>query len=224
MNDITIIYLTVNEVPNEWQEFQIETLKKAIGDTPVISISRKSMDFGDNYLQFEDKSCSNVYRQILRGAKLAKTEYIAIAEDDSLYPEDHFRYRPAKGVVGYNMSHWSLFNWGEPIYNWRNRRGGYTMIAERQLVIDALEERFHKYPNGIPESMAGEIGRERVEKQMGVTVQKVEEFTTNTPIINICHDNGLDDRARRHRKNLGTLRAYDIPYWGKASDLIIHFK
>jgi hypothetical protein len=224
MKDITIIYLTVNELPEGWLKFQQKTLLDAIKDTPLISISRKPMDFGINILQTEPKSSSNVYKQLLKGAKLSKTKFIAVAEDDSLYPEEHFQYRPSPGKVAYNLSHWSLFTWGTPTYSWRNRRGNYTMIAERDLVIEALEERFAKYPDGIPESIAGEIGRARVEKKMNVTLRESEDFSTNTPVINMNHRFSLDDRQRRQRKSLGTLRAYDIPYWGRADELIKKFK
>jgi HJR/Mrr/RecB family endonuclease len=69
-------------------------LKEAVYNNPVISISREPMDFGTNLIQEETKDKSNIFRQVLRGAKLAQTEYIAIAEDDTLYPPEHFKLRP----------------------------------------------------------------------------------------------------------------------------------
>lgn len=219
MENLTIIFLTLKKLPTEWQKFHYETLLKAANGAKIIEISPD----GD-LIQNEEPSNSNVYRQLLRGAKAATTEYIAVAEDDTLYPVDHFQYRPKKGVFAYNQSHWSLFTWGEPTYSWRDRLGNYTLIAHRDDVIEALTERFEKYPNGTPEGKTGEIGRWRTDTQLGLTQREVEEFKTNTPVINICHQLGLDDRARRRRKNLGTLRAYDIPVWRRASDLIKHFK
>jgi hypothetical protein len=221
--DLTIIYLTLNLLPKKWQEYQIDVLKKCIGNAPIISISRLPMDLGTNLIQSEEPSPSNVYRQVLRGAKLAKTKYIAIAEDDTLYVSDHFRHRPADDEFAYNLSHWSLFTWGTPIYGWRNRKGNYSMIANRELVIEALEERFEKHPNGTPPELTGELGRWKVDRYLGVKQRKEVDFYTNNPIINVNHELGLDDRARRHQKTLGTLRAYDIPMWGKASDLVKKF-
>lgn len=160
---------------------------------------------------------------MLKGARVATTEYIAMAEDDTLYSPDHFAHRPEKGTYAYNQSHWSLFTWGVPTYSWRDRLGNYTLIAHRTDVIEALEERFAKYPNGTPPNKTGEIGRWRIEAQLGLTPRKAVEFKTSNPVINICHQLGLDERSRRKRKGFGTLRAYDIPYWGKASDLIKKF-
>lgn len=220
MKDLTVIYLTVNELPEEWLNYQQKVLLESIGDFPLISISRKPMDFGKNVLQTEPKSLSNIYWQLLRGAKMAETDYIAVAEDDTLYNREHFLFRPEKDTFAYNMSHWSIFTWGEPIYSWRNRRGNYALIAPRELAVEALEERFAKFPNGTPDNITGEMGRGMVERNMKITIRKAFDFHTTLPIINFNHDFASDPLQRRHRKRLGTLRAYDIPYWGKASELV----
>jgi hypothetical protein len=112
------------------------------------------------------------------------------------------------------MHRWTVFTWGEPIYSWRNRFGNWTMIAKRDFVITALEERFAKYPNGTPPDRTGEIGRWRTDTQLGLTHYTPESFWTKTAILNISHEYGLDDRARRHRKTLGDITALVVPHWG----------
>jgi len=228
MKDVTIIFLTNNELPEKWAEFHMKTLREAIGDSPMIIISRRLYavlpEGTKNILQIEPKSSSNVYKQLLRGAKMVATKYVAVAEDDTLYNAEHFNFRPKKHPIAYNMNHWSLFTWGEPVYNWRNRRGNYSMIGEREVVIEALEERFAKYPNGTPDNITGEIGRAMVEHNMGITVRKVEEFFTTISIINFNHDVvALDITQRNHRKRMGLIRAYDIPHWGRSEKLVKKF-
>ena len=229
--DITAIFLTQNEVPEEWMKFHNKCLIEALNGAPLITLSRKLMPHlpGVNILQDKPRSLSNIYYQLLRGAKMATTDYIAVVEDDSLYPAEHFRQRPSKDKIGYNMNHWSLFTWitshhPEPIYSWRNRRGNYSMLSYRELVIEALEERFAKYPNGTPDNITGELGRPMVEHNMGVTSRQVEEFETTVSIINFNHSNASDDLQLRQRKSLGEIRAYDIPFWGKASELVKKWK
>ena len=223
--DLTVIFLTCNDLPEEWQEYQKKVLLEAIGDAYLITMSMKPMDIpGINLLQDKPRSLSNIYWQMLRACKIATTEWIAIAESDSLYPKEHFQHRPSKDAFAYNKTHWSLFTWGEPIYNWRDRQGNYTLIANRKLVIEALEERFAKYPDGTPEKITGELGRKMVERNMGVTLRKMEEFYTSVGVVNINHDFASDDRQLRHRKTLGWLRAFDIPFWGKSNELIKKFK
>lgn len=220
--DITAIFLTQNEVPEKWMEFHNRVLLEALDGAPLITLSRKPMPHlpGINILQDKPKSVSNIYYQLLRGAKIAITDYIAVVEDDTLYCKEHFLYRPSKNKIGYNMNHWSLFTWGTPTYSWRNRRGNYSMLSYRKLVIEALEERFAKYPNGTPDRITGEIGRPMVERNMGITLRDVEEFETTVSIINFNHSSATDDLQKRQRKSLGEIRAYNVPFWGKASDLV----
>lgn len=224
--DLTVIFLTQNLLPDNWNKYHQKILLEAMGDADLITVSRKPMELpGINIIQTEPSSPSNVYWQMLKAAKIAKTKYIAIAEDDTLYVQDHFNHIPSDDTFEYNFSHWSLFVWlKEPQYGFRHRKGNYSMIANRELVIEALEERFSKYPNGTPPESTGELGRWRSDKQLGLTKRKAEDFYTSNPIINFNHEFGLDDRARRHQKTIGSLRAYDIPYWGKAKDLVKHFK
>jgi len=95
MDDLTILYITASEMPDKWVQFQIKYLLKAIGDTPIISVSRKPMDLGINLIDTEKKCYFNIYMQMLRGALLAKTKYVAMVEDDVLYSKEHFtQFRP----------------------------------------------------------------------------------------------------------------------------------
>lgn len=228
MNEITGIFLTCNDLPEAWQEYHKEVLLKSLNGAPLIVLSQKPMEpWGGNVthvLQDAPKSFSNIYRQLLRGAKMATTDYIAVVEADTLYPREHFAERPPKGMVGYNMNFWHLFTWGEPIYSWRNRRGNYSMLSDRLYVIDALEERFAKWPDGTPDRMTGEIGRPMVEHNLNISERLVHEFETTVAVVNIQHPFASDEMQRNQRKRGGLIRAYDIPHWGRAEHLITKFK
>lgn len=225
MQDLTIIFLTASQTPDSFAEYHRKILLEAAGDYPIICVSRKPMDFGVmNLLDTEPKCLSNIYRQMLRAAKLATTEYIATAEDDTFYSKEHFNfYRPEKDTFAYNQSRWALFTW-LPMYSWRNRKSNCSLIAPRELLIEALEERFAKYPNGTPEEKTGELGRWRVEKKLNLTLRKSVEMYSDVPIIQFNHDNASEAGQRRHRKRLGSLKAFDIPFWGPAKDLIKLYK
>lgn len=218
MQNLSVIFLTANETPVRWAKYHFKVLKDAIGDSPLITISRKPMEGA--LLDTEKKSYTNIYRQMLRGAKVAKTKYVAIAEDDVLYSREHFEfYRPALDTFAYNMNRWALFTWGEPVYSMRNRKSNCSLIAPRELMIEALEERFAKYDE-FPAPYAGELGRERCEAGLGVTMRKSVEVFSEVPIIHFNHPDASEERQKRGRKKLGQVKAYDIPYWGRAEDLI----
>lgn len=222
--DITIIFLTVNRVPQKWAEFHKEKLLEAAGNAPMITISREPMNWGKNLLQTEPHSASNIYFQLLRGAKAAVTDYIGVAEDDVLYPREHFAFRPSLDTFAYNMNRFNVFTWGTPIYFWKDRMINATLIAPRLLTIKALKERFNKYPDGTPEYFTGELGRAKVEEKLGITSRKSVWFSTELSIVKIDHEYGIDRLATTHRKARGILQCYDIPHWGKAENIIKKFK
>ena len=223
-SDITIIMLTANKVPKGWAEFHKQKLLEAAGDSPIITISAEHLDWGQNIIQSGPYGASNIYLQMLKGAKIATTDYIGIAEDDVLYPKEHFEYRPPDDSFAYNMNRFNIFTWGKPVYSWKNRMGNFTLIAPRKLLIEALEERFEKYPNGTIEALSGEIGRKDMEEKLGLTRRNAIWFSTPISVIHIDHEFGLDQLARTHRKSKGILQAFDIPYWGRAKDIIRIFK
>lgn len=218
MNDITVIFLTLNKTPRKWAEFHLGLLKDAIRDFPVISVSRLPMDFGHNLLDTEKSCYSNIYRQILRACKIAETKYIAVAEDDVLYCKSHFvRFRPQDDEVAYNRNRWSLFSWGEAVYSLRNRISNCSLIAPRELLIESLAERF-TLPK-LHEGLMGEVGRNDLERKLGITQRKQVEFFSNVSIVQLNHPQGTEQRQKEQRKAHAEIRAYDIPHWGKAENI-----
>jgi hypothetical protein len=225
--DLTVIFLTVNKVPKGWQEYHKGVLLKAIEGFPLITVSVEPMTEmpGINILQTEPFNSSRIYWQMLQAAKMATTPYVAIAEDDVLYCREHFvAFRPPMDTFAYNMTRWSLFTFDEPTYSYKQRIGNFSLIAPRELMIEALEERFAKYPNGTPLDKTGELGKPRTDKLLGLTPRKIVEFYTTIAIIQLSHDFGTELIQQTHRKRRGMLRAISIPHWGDAETLRSHFK
>jgi len=216
MNDLTVIFLTVNRVPEKWAEYQKSVLLEAIEDTQVITISKEPMDWGLNLIQDAEPSVQNIYRQVLRGAKLATTPYIAIAEDDCLYCREHFEFRPPLDTYAYDMTRWGLFTWGIPTYYYKNRISNAMMVAPRELVIESLEERFNTYPN----TEIGELGKEKGTK---LDRKNTMTYWSTTSSIFLSHVNAIDRLEQTKKKRMGMVRAFDIPKWGKAADIAAKF-
>ena len=216
MNDLTCIFLTVNRVPEMWAEYHKSVLLEAIGDTPLITISKKPLDWGQNLIQEGEPSVNNIYKQVLRGCKASRTPFIAIAEDDTLYHKSHFEFRPEMDTFAYDGVRWGLFTWGKPFYYWKDRISNAAMIAPRELVIQSLEERFRKYPT----SNLGELGKE---KGTTMTNRKTMIFYPSTGMVFFSDRNSLDPTEQHRSKKPGAVQAFDIPYWGRAEELVKHF-
>jgi len=226
MTDLTVIYLTANEMPDKWVQFHRHVLEKAVGSFPVITMSRKPVDFGLNIVETDKKDYANIYRQLLVGAKRATTKYVGVAEDDTLYSEEHFRcFRPQDDEFAYNFSRWSLFTWPPILFSVRQRISNCSLIAPRALLIEALQERFDKYRNSdFPMQFMGECGRNNIERGLGITQRKAVTFYSRTPVVQLSHPNGTEDRQKRMRKKLGVHLAVEIPYWGRGSEIVKYYE
>lgn len=226
MSDLTVIYLTVNKMPRKWVQFHREHLFRATEGRPMVVVSAKPMEWdrpATSYLIQNPPFCAwRVYQSILRAASLAETKYVAVAEDDTLYPKRHFSdFRPKDDEISYDQSRWSVFSWLEnPFYSAIRKHGNFSMIGPRKLVIEALEEREEKWPQG--RDKTGEIGRPDVERALGVRRNKLVEWYCIEPMINLCHPEGLSPtfvKTKGLERKPGELKAWGIPVWGKAWEI-----
>lgn len=213
--DISIIFYTCNRIDEGFaQNIRNELLKF---DIPIISVSHKYMDFGENIPVINFEPCIyNVYRQILIGARAVKTKFVACAEDDSLYSPEHFAFKPTEDAFYYNANRWRLRN-SEFLFKHRKdvtAPGMWNCIAPTELMVKTLEARFEKYPVKGSQIGWGEPGR--YERKLGLPYVKALPFRTDIPNITFSHDQSLGG-SRRIGPN--DIREKELPYWGNAQEL-----
>jgi len=223
-NDITIIYLTASRVPEQWMAYQQSVLKKATAGMPIISVSMNPIEFGDKHIIQEGEPCiDNIYWNMLKAAKMTDTPFVAVAEDDVLYPREHFtKFRPPLDTFAYNYVRWQFLTWNPIMFHWRPRMANYALIAPRELLIKGLEERFAKYPLG-QQKAGGELGYNRFERKRETTQHKTVEFGTTVGLVALNHINGIDPLEQKQKKRMGFIRAIELPHWGSAKELIKKF-
>lgn len=215
MNDITILYYTANQISDHFAEKVQQNIVWASRGAPIISISHKPIDFGHNICAAGLQPATyNIYKQILIGAMLAQTPYIGCAEDDSLYVEQHFDYRPPLDTFGYNTNRWQI---GKNIYFFRRRASMCMCIAPTELLVKTLCEKFAKFPRFLNREEAtgwGEPGRK--ESKLGLPSVKFTTFETELPCLTF-----------NHRESTGGMRKIldsdvveeTLPFWGTAKDV-----
>lgn len=234
--DLTVIYLTADEHPEHWEEFHWRKLMEATKGLPMIISTTNLLKYHkllmaqwDVILQTEERSHYTMYRQLLRACKLATTPYIATAESDTLYSPEHFTfYRPPMDAVAYDMSLWKLFTW-RPVFSIRRRITGATLIAPREYLIEALEERYGdnaKISKEESSNRAGEVGRHIHEDALGITRRNAKQVWCYHPSIQVTHPNGTGFNQAHHpyMKTLGEMKALEIPTWGRAEDIAKEYR
>src|SRR3990167_4288544 len=226
MSDLTIVFLTAGEHPEYWTNFHLQHLLRAIEGYSLITSSFKPLGLpGQEIIQTEPRSHYAMYRQLLRAAKLATTPYVAVAESDTLYSPEHFTfYRPPMDAVAYDMSRWVLFTW-RPVFSIRRRINNSTMIAPREYLIDALEERYGDNSK-CPIDRVGEIGRHIHEKALKLKLRKAQQVWCYHPSVQLSHENNISFNQAHfpYKKTLGEMKALEIPVWGKSNDLVKEYR
>lgn len=226
--DLTVIYYTANFLNESFAAKVRRQLLIAIGDLPLISLSKKPLDFGINICEGDtERSVINIYKAVLMGAKTASTRFVALAEDDTLYPPEHFyNFLPPEDTFAYNLCKWNIYSWSKPpFFSLKFRKTLSCLIAPRKLLITELEERFAKYPdvNNIPLKWMGEPGRVEYEKQLGITPRKAVDFYSYVPLIVFSHPEALGYQIQGNKKKAGYIRALEIPYWGTAQNIMENY-
>lgn len=240
---ISIVYYTSNYLEEKNPYFLDNTKKQlsdAVGDLPVVAVSQKPVEaFTKNFENVcvgdVGRSHLNIYRQILEGCYAAKTEWVAMAEDDILYSKEHFdfkKYVKEEFLGGdyflYDMNKVSLFTWTKPsMFSFRTKRRVVNqLIAPRKMLIESLQERFRRVEElkkRMPEEKIikyfGDPGR--YENLLGVTERKSYEFYSTMPSIVFSHEFAYGYEFNQgKKKRIGDLKIIELYKWGRASDIL----
>lgn len=218
LNQKTIIYYTSNREDPVFEAKIRTSILKQKGNLPIISVSQKPIDFGENICVGDvGHSSFNAFRQLLIGARVAKTPYIVLAEADFLYPEDYFSFEP-KGANVYRYSNlWIVFK--RKFYSYRRKiYSDGAMIVKREYLIELLEE----FLDGAPEWHDGESGSTRFHKNGALKYGPYdripfEYFGNEIPVINFKTGDGLRWKTDflPGRENISSR----LPYWGRISTI-----
>ena len=211
--DLTILYYTADYTDSHFADSVRMHLLETANGIPIISVSHEPLWFGEYNICVGriERSAYNIYKQILLGAKEATTPYIACCEDDCLYNEEHFKYRPPIDTFAYNINRWNI---DHGTYFYRQRAGMCMNISPRQLLIDTLIERFKKYPDPVDRINFGEPGR--VERKIGLPPKKMLTFKTGAPTLHFNHRRSCGGRRRILTTD---IVSNEIKPWGEASKL-----
>jgi len=201
MDDLTVVYFTSNREDPEFERRIQETLFKTINGLPLISVSQKPIDFGYNICIGDiGASPENILKQILIGAEKANTKYVALTQDDFLFPPDYFNFRPFDDETFYYPEEVYLIWQGRGTF-WRKHLRELLSITNRIHLIKIITE--------IINNMPGHISN-RVKR-----LTKQGWFKTEYPVITFKTKNGLHWRSSFSKKHFKS----ELPYWGTGNEL-----
>jgi len=198
----TIIYYTSNREDEALETRIRQILKKMSGGIPIVSVSQKPIDFGENICVGDvGANDHNLYRQIQIACETAKTPFVLSAEADNLYPPDYFTFEnPELGKIYRYKNIWILKYWRTFFVKKRWCEG--AQIIDREYYLKLLEEEL----KGMPMWLNEKHPRTNPFRALG------EDFPRfgDGAVISLKTGNGL--RANTLTDNSQYTR--ELPYWG----------
>jgi hypothetical protein len=193
----TVIYYASNQEEEPFAQKIRDRLWKSKGGLPLVSVTQKPLDFGDNICVGDiGPSEENVWRQLLIGCHRAKTPYILSAEADTLYPPEYFTYKPESVKDRYWFEGvWILFHNKDEYYS--KGRSDCAHMAGREYLIDLLERGLREKRKSVYKGTKHPL---RVDLQ--------------NPVVSIKTGKGM--RSSTQTWPIGEL---SLPLWGSAYNL-----
>lgn len=220
MTDITLLYCTGNLLPEITAEkIRQNLLTVTENKYPVISVSQKPIDFGENICIGEMENCRySFFKQMLLGAQSVKTKFIVHVDDDSLYTPEHFTFRPKdEKTFIYNTNTWLSANklYWKPPYA---LSGMFCHISPTKALIANLSKRFEMYPEKpVDDRHWGEPGK--FDTEFGIPNANVETFKTVLPLVSFEYRGSISGKRKRFGLTDPKSFCYDLEPFGNAKKL-----
>ena len=141
--DKGIIYYTSNQL----EELMFSVVQKQIlkSGLPIVSISLKPIDFGQNIVLDLKPGITTLNRQILAGLEASTADYVFFCEHDVLYHPSHFDLVPTRDDISYynvNVWRWDYPNDRFITYDFLRSLSG--LCINRQLAVNCYKERVER--------------------------------------------------------------------------------
>jgi len=202
----SIIYYTSNrEAPEFEKKIQDDLLSKS-GILPIISVSQKPMDFGENICVGNvGASGFNMCRQVQIACERATTDFVISAEADCLYSPDYFYFTPPSNAC-YRNTNIYILKYKRDFFN-KKTMSTFSQVINREYYLKRLNELFEGAPQWSKEEK--NFPKERGKKLFN----SYETFETEFPCVSFKTGKGM-----RQHTNTFEEEFKELPYWGTAED------
>jgi len=207
-NELTVIYYTSNRECEEFEKRVRDNILEVCGGLPIISVSQKPIDFGQNIVVGDVGSSGfNMFRQVMIACQEATTRFVVSAESDCLYPPDYFQFIPPRDDRCYRNSNLYVMPQHRTFF-WRKGEGAtHAQVINREFYLNRLVQLFKGAPQWSVEEK--NFPKERLRKDDVFGSSKIEYYETINPVVQI-----KTSQSMRHYTNSDRIDRHELPYWG----------
>ncbi len=214
MTDLTVLYYTSNREDEKFEKNIRKNILKQKGNLPLISVSQKPIDFGQNICVGEHENCyGNEFRQIQIGLRQVKTKYVISAESDVLYPPEYFQFQPTDANYYRYSNVW--MHYARPQTNLDG-----PLVAFFKLYTDGAQiMKTEFWLNLIDNNIGTEDTWFTKEYTLNRFTQETipqNTWTSENPVITFKTLNNIS-RKSCYKKRIEPLSS--LPYWGDINKL-----
>lgn len=216
MRGLTVLYYTSNLENEDFLARVRGKLRHLAAGIPIVSVSQKPINFGHNICVGEvGLSSYNIRRQILIGAESAMTDFVALVEDDSLYPPNHFvvQDRFDDSTMYYNRKVYMLSTRTRMFARKASFFTG-SIIVGRNYLIESLKKMLSKAKSEWIDDKYHDSPRKRMILRTFRSFNN-DSFKVRYSIVSVDHERSMHPFMHNTRRNLG-----EVPGWGKADELL----
>lgn len=204
-----IIYYTDNQLDPTINKMCQEQLLKA--NLPIVSVSLKPTDFGENYVINMERGVKAYFTQIITALEKSTADIIYFAEHDVLYHPSHFEFiPPSRNKFYYNLNVW---RWKYP------EDFGVTWDANQVAELCGYRDHLLRWYRSKWDQIQRK-GFDRSYEPGGRDENKFENWRSPEPNIDIRHGDNLtkskwslsDFRDKTTAKN---FKQVSLPDWVK---------
>jgi hypothetical protein len=195
--DKGLIYYTDNRVIEPIFSIVQQLLSKI--DLPLVSVSLKPIDFGQNIvLENRERSYPTMVTQIIMALEASNAENVFFCENDVLYPPSHFDFIPKeKDVFYYNSNVWRWRLWDNKAIRYDGMLPLSCLCVDRLFALNHYKMRLTMMKKlGFDEIRSREPrwarlwgyepGRKR-RRRGGFSDDKSDTWCSELPVIDIRH-------------------------------------
>lgn len=183
-----IIYYTNNKVNMRLGHKVRKQILKA--GLPIISVSHKPLDFGQNYVYKGQSGYLAYHEQILLALEKSTADIVYFCEHDVLYDPSHFKFTPPKkNVYYYDFNFWRVRASDRFAIHYDTHQVN-LICAYRDLLLKHYREKVRRIKeSGFTMRMGFEPGCNRRSER--VDDYKAESYVAKRPSLDIRHENNL---------------------------------
>lgn len=197
---------------------------------PIVSISLKPIDFGENFVLNLTPSYLTMIKQIVKALEVSRSDYVFFCEHDVLYPISHFDFTPSKDDIFYynaNVWRWKYLDNLAITYDRLICLSG--LCVNRKFALDHYRKRLKKIKDsGLEKDTRHEPAWARIwgyepgtkkMKRGGFSDDDFETWRSKYPIIDIRHGKTFSqskvtlDSFIHPPKNFRQISPDKIPGW-----------